>query len=146
MKIALASDHAGYNFKEKLISYLIEKGYIIKDFGCSTQDKCDYPDFGIPAAKSVASGRNERAILICGNGIGMSILANKINGIVAAVVYSVTTAADTRKHHDTKVLCLGAREHSEEKLLKFVDIWLSTEFEAGRHLSRLAKIKMLENK
>ncbi len=144
MNIAVASDHAGYLFKKSLKIYLENKGYSVEDFGCHNADKCDYPDFGIPAAQSVAYGKNERAILICSNGIGMSILANKINGLMAAVVYSETTAEATRQHHDSNVLCLGAREFNEETLLKYADIWLNTEFEGGRHLPRLAKIKQLE--
>jgi ribose 5-phosphate isomerase B len=145
MKLAIASDHAGYAFKKNLKNYLNKNGHTVEDFGCHSFDACDYPDYGIPAAQSVVLKKNDRAVLVCGNGIGMSILANKISGIIAAVVYSETTAADTRKHHDSNVLCLGAREFSEEKLLKFVDIWLNTKFEAGRHLPRLSKIKQLEN-
>lgn len=146
MKIALASDHAGYMYKEKLKSYLEAKGYEIEDFGCSSDERCDYPDYGIPAAKSVAEGKNNKGILICGNGIGMSIMANKIPGILAALVYSVTTARDTRRHHDSNVLCLGAREFSLKQIFDFVDIWLDNkiEFAGEPHNIRIAKIKKLE--
>ena len=144
MKIAVASDHAGYEFKNKLVPYLQSKGHTVEDFGCPSADSCDYPDFAIPAARSVAEKMNDRAILTCANGLGMSMVANKIPGIRAALAYSEKTAAITRKHHDSNVLCLGAREFSEHDLLQFVDIWLSTDFEGGRHRRRIDKIAKLD--
>ena len=104
----------------------------------------NYPDYGIPAVRSVASGRCDRAILACTNGIGMSILANRIPGIRGALVYSERTAAVTRQHHDSNVLCLGAGEFGEEELLKMVRTWLDTEFEGGRHVRRVRKLQDLE--
>lgn len=144
ISIALANDHAGYLFKQALKKQLTEQGYVIEDFGCDTAESCDYPDFAIPAVRSVSQQKNNRAILICGNGIGMSILANKIPGILAAVVYSETTAADTRKHHGSNVLCLGAREFEFNQLFKFVEIWLKTAYEGGRHENRIKKVKQID--
>lgn len=146
MKIALANDHAGFEFKKKLQKYLEEKGHVIENFGCNDSNFCDYPDFAIPAIKSIVNKKNERAILICTNGIGMSIVANRFSGIRAALVYNENVAAVTRKHHDSNVLCLGGQEFKDEELLKFVDIWLRTEFEGGRHKRRISKINKLDNK
>ena len=144
MKIAIASDHAGFNFKKDLLTILKEDGHEVDDFGCDSMKSCDYPDFGIPAAKSVSEGKNDRAILICGNGIGMTMLANKIQGILAALVYSESTATATREHHNSNVLCLGARELKPNILNKLVNIWLNTSYEGGRHNARIKKIKELE--
>lgn len=146
MKITLACDHAAYEFKLKLIKWLEEQGHEVKDFGCSGLESCDYPDFGIPACTEVSEGRADRAILVCNNGIGMSIMANKIRGIVAALVYSVQTATMTRQHHNSNVLCLGAQQFSEDELMSFVDAWINTEFEGGRHERRIGKARALENK
>lgn len=146
MKIALASDHGGFDFKEYLKIQLLQDGHEVQDFGCNSRESCDYPDFGIPAARSVSEGKNERAILICTNGIGMTILANKICGIRAALVYSLETAQVTRQHHDSNVLCLGAQEFEKSFLMEIVKIWLVTLFEdKGRHLRRIGKIMALEN-
>ena len=109
MKVALAADHGGYAVKRRLADELRKLGHQVVDFGTDSTESCDYPDFGIPAARSVASGQNERAILVCTNGIGMGMLANRIPGARAAVVYSDTSAERTRQHHDSNVLCLGAR-------------------------------------
>ena len=144
MRIALASDHAGYLFKGRLAAELERLGHQVEDLGTDSQESCDYPDFGIPAARSVADGSCERAILVCTNGIGMSMLANRIPGIRGALVYNQRTAAMTRQHHDSNVLCLGAGEFAEEELLQMVRIWLDTEFEGGRHVRRVRKIQDLE--
>jgi len=144
MKIAVACDHAGFSFKEKLVEFLKQLGHEVQDFGCGSGESCDYPDFGIPAAQSVVTGANQRAILICSNGIGMCMLANKITGVVAALVYNLHTAETTRKHHDSNVLCLGASEFPADELLQMVDIWLATPFEGGRHERRMNKVKALE--
>lgn len=146
MKIAIANDHVGTEFKKRLVKHLENAGHEIEDFGSDDTDSCDYPDFGIPAVKSVVKNKNDRAILICTNGIGMSMLANKISTIRAALIYNENTAAVTRKHHDSNVLCLGAKEFQYEELLKFVDIWLRIEFEGGRHQRRISKVNQLDNK
>ena len=144
MQIAIASDHGGFVFKKELGKYLSELGHKTKDFGCYGEDSCDYPDFGIPAVKSVSEKENERAILICTNGIGMCMLANKVRGIRAALVYNKRTAETTRKHHCSNVLCLGGKEFPHDELKSFVKIWLETDFEGGRHERRIKKINALD--
>ena len=144
MKITIACDHAAYDFKIKLIERLESEGHEVQDFGCSGNESCDYPDFGIPACHEVAEGKADRALLICNNGIGMSIAANKIRNIVAALVYSRETAKMTRNHHDSNVLCLGAQQFSENDLNDFIDIWLKEGFEGGRHARRIGKARALE--
>lgn len=146
MKIAVASDHAGFEFKSRLISFLKKLRHEVQDFGCDSTDSCDYPDYAVPAAKSVADKKNERAILICSNGIGMCMVANKIPQIIGALAYNLQTAATTRRHHNSNVLCLGAKEIPYDQLLKMVEIWLTTQFEGGRHQRRLEKIKALDSK
>jgi ribose 5-phosphate isomerase B len=144
MKVALAADHGGYAVKRRLAEELRKLGHQVVDFGTDSTESCDYPDFGIPAARSVASGQNERAILVCTNGIGMGMLANRIPGARAAVVYSDTTAERTRQHHDSNVLCLGAGEFPEEELLRWARTWLDTKFEGGRHERRVQKFEALD--
>jgi ribose 5-phosphate isomerase B len=146
MKIALASDHAGFAFKEQLAAELRRWGHEPIDFGTKSSESCDYPDFGFPAARAVADGGADRAILACTNGIGMCMVANRIPGIRGALVYSARTAAMTRQHHDSNVLCLGAGEFPAATLLEWVRIWLDTAFEGGRHERRIGKFKALEQK
>ncbi len=140
MKIALAADHAAFEFKRALTEELRSLGHEVTDFGTGSPASCDYPDFATPAAQSVADGICDRAILACNNGIGMSIVANKIRGVRAALVYSERTAAMTRAHHDSNVLCLGGDQFPPEDLLKFVRVWLDEAFEGGRHARRIGKI------
>lgn len=144
MKIALASDHAGWRAKEQLRQVLVSLGHAVQDFGCASEDPCDYPDTGIPAARTVSEGQCDRAILICGTGIGMSIAANKMPGIRAATCHNAATVTVSRSHNDSNVLCLGARELSEETIAELAQTWLDTPFDGGRHARRLAKIKALE--
>lgn len=144
MKIALAADHAGYAFKRRLADELRKLGHEVADFGTDGTESCDYPDFGIPAARSVVQGENERAILVCSNGIGMSMLANRIPGARAALVYSDTSAERTRQHHDSNVLCLGAGEFPEDKLLHWARTWLEAKYEGGRHDRRVKKFEALD--
>jgi len=145
MKIALAADHGGFELKQTLKDSLVAQGYEVLDFGPDHFDKQDdYPDFGKPAALAVSEGKADRAILMCNNGIGMSILANKNPGVRAAVVYNENSARDTREHHDSNVLCLGGQEFPPERLLSFIDIWMKTPFAAGRHERRMEKIMQLE--
>ena len=139
VKIALACDHGAIHFKSALFEYLESKGHIVQDFGTDSTESCDYPDYGVPAAESVQKGKNDRAILTCTNGIGMSMVANKLNGIRAALVYNTRTAETTRKHHDSNVLCMGAQDFENEQLLAMVEAWLTTEFEGGRHQRRVEK-------
>ena len=145
MRIAIACDHAAFEFKNLLIEELSSQGHEVEDFGCGGLDSCDYPDFGIPAAQAVSQKTAERAILCCNNGIGMSILANKVKGCVAAMVYSELTAQMTRKHHNSNILCLGAQQFSTEELMTFTSAWMNTEFAGGRHDRRIGKARDLEN-
>jgi len=145
VRIAVAADHAGFDFKGRLIQELRRLGHEVTDEGTDSPDSCDYPDYAAPAARSVSEGGNDRAILVCSNGIGMGMLANRIPGVRAAVVYSERTAAMTRGHHDSNVLCLGAQQFPEEDLLKFVRVWLDTSFEGGRHARRMKKVEALES-
>jgi len=146
MKIAIAADHAGFAFKERLERELIAAGHAVRDVGTDSAESCDYPDYGVPAARSVADGTAERAILVCNNGIGMSMLANRIPGVKAALIYSEQTAAMTRRHHDSNVLCLGAGEFPAETLLAWVKIWLAEPFDGGRHERRIGKVLALDEK
>jgi ribose 5-phosphate isomerase B len=146
MRIALAADHAGYELKQRLVRELERLGHEVVDFGAPSGESSDYPDYAIPAARSVAEGKADRAILVCGNGIGMGMTANRIPGVRAAVVYSDTTARATREHHDSNALCLGAREFPADALVEWTRIWLETPFAGGRHARRVAKFQALERK
>ena len=140
--IAIACDHGGYQYKQMLMQHLNDRGIAYKDFGTFTPDSCDYPDYAIPVAKAVASGEFEKGILICGTGIGMSIAANKVHGIRAAVCGDSFSATATREHNDANILCMGARVISEAKALEITDIFLDTPFsEEERHKRRISKIE-----
>ena len=144
MKIALASDHGGYEFKELVKKHLQEQGYEIVDFGCNEKERCDYPDYGKPAAESVATGSADRGILICSTGIGMCMVANKVPGVRGGLVYNDHTAELTRRHNNTNVLCLGGLEFPHKDMLRWVDIWLTTPFDGGRHERRVEKVMSLQ--
>ena len=137
MKIAMGCDHGGYALKCELIKHLEEQGHEVKDFGCYSTESCDYPEFGEAAARAVASGECERGIVICTTGIGISIAANKVKGIRAAVVTNEFMAEMTKRHNDANIIALGGRVLETEYALKLVDIWLDTEFEGGRHQRRV---------
>ena len=144
MKIALAADHAGFALKRELARELDRLGHEVVDFGTDSVESCDYPDFAIPAVKSTAEGETERTILACTNGIGMAMVANRIPGARGALVYNERSAAMTRGHHDSNVLCLGAGEFPVADLLKWVRIWLDAAFEGGRHSRRVGKVEALD--
>jgi ribose 5-phosphate isomerase B len=144
MRIALGADHAGYELKENLKSYLAEGGHAVDDCGTASTASCDYPDFAHAVAARVAGGSAERGILVCGTGIGMAIAANKTPGVRAANVTSETLAQLSREHNDANVLTLGARILDEEQARKIVDVWLATPFAGGRHQRRIDKIAELE--
>jgi ribose 5-phosphate isomerase B len=146
VRIAVAADHAGFEAKQSLVRELERLGHEVQDFGADSAEASDYPDHAIPAARAVADGKADRAILVCGNGIGMGMTANRIPGVRAAVVYSDTSAEATRRHHDSNALCLGAREFPLEKLLDWVRIWLETPSDGGRHERRVSKFEALERK
>jgi len=145
LKIAIGSDHGGFEFKQVLIKWLKSQRIDFQDFGTNSGNSCDYPDYGIPAAESVAKGKNDIGILICNNGIGMSILANKKTGIKAALVYNENSAKATKEHHNSNVLCLGGQEFTNEELIRFVQIWLNSEFKGGRHQKRILKVEALDS-
>lgn len=144
MKIAFGCDHGGIEAKDAVIYYLAQKGYEVIDFGTNSTDSCDYPDYAIPVSKAVANKEVDFGILICGTGIGMSICANKIKGVRCAHVTDLFSAEFTRKHNDTNVIALGARISTKEDIVSFVDKFLHTEFEGGRHANRVAKINLLD--
>ena len=145
MQIAIGSDHRGYHLKEKLASILRTKGHDVSDEGTSLTEAVDYPDFAAMVAAKVSEGSAERGILICGSGIGMSIAANKFPGVRAAPCTDEITAEISRRHNDLNVLCLSADMLSPRVVERMVDIWLTTEFEGGRHSRRVEKIGALEN-
>ncbi|MBQ3792371.1 MAG: ribose 5-phosphate isomerase B [Clostridia bacterium] len=146
LPIAMASDHGGFQLKEELEKVLKEKGYEVIDFGTYTPESCDYPDFAVPACRAVTAGKCGCAILVCGTGIGMSICANKIPGIRAAVCENTVTTEFTRRHNDANVLCLGQRIVSSEMAIRLTEIFLNTEFEGGRHSRRIEKISAIEKR
>ena len=134
--IALGSDHGGLALKRHVMEYLDARGLEYQDFGCYTAESCDYPDFGRAAAEAVASGACDRGIVICTTGIGISIAANKVKGIRAALCTNEFCAEMTRRHNNANVLCMGGRVIDEQKAVEFVKIFLSTGFEGGRHQRR----------
>ncbi len=147
MKIALGSDHGGYRLKESLKQYLQELNIEYSDFGCNNEQSVDYPDIGFKVSVEVKNGRYDRGILICGTGIGMSIVANKIKGIRASLCHDIFSARNTREHNDANILTLGARVIDAGLAKEIVRIWLNTDFsQEKRHINRLNKIKLKENK
>ena len=146
MKIAVACDHGGLNLKLKIIAYMKEKNYQVKDFGTDEFASCDYPDFALPAAEAVASGECERGIVVCSTGIGVSIVANKVPGVRCAHCHDSYCAEFTRLHNDSNVLALGEKVVGEGYALKIVEAFLTTEFEGGRHQRRVDKITEIEKK
>lgn len=146
MKIALASDHAGFDLKTGILAHLDRKGIERIDFGCGPDEKVDYVDYGEKAILSVLSGECDRAILICGTGLGMAIVANKHKGIRATPCWDEYVAEVSRSHNDSNCLTLGGRIMPLDEACLFVDIWLETEYEGGRHQRRLDKISAIEEK
>ncbi len=145
MKVALASDHRGFAAKEQLKAILAEAGHSVVDFGCDGPASCDYPDTAISGARSIASGESERGIFLCGTGIGMSMAANKVKGVRAALCHDELTAEMSRRHNDANVLCLPADLLGEKLIHRLVEVWLQTDYEGGRHERRLEKIRAFEN-
>jgi ribose 5-phosphate isomerase B len=143
-RIVIASDHAGFLLKEKLKSYLKLKGFSVKDFGTSSLDSCDYPDYAIPLAKSIAQKKCSRGILICKSGIGNSIVANRFKGVRAALCYNKLAAQLSRQHNDSNVLVLGSGFVTTAQAKGILNTWLATGFEGGRHIRRLDKINNIE--
>ena len=142
MKIAVACDHGAYDLKQTVVAHLTQKGYEVVDFGCHSKDSCDYPDFAGPAAKAVAKGSCDRGVLLCTTGIGVSITANKVRGIRAALCGDCFSAEATRQHNDANVLCMGARVVGEGLALKIADTFLDTPFSNDeRHIRRISMIE-----
>lgn len=144
LKIAVGSDHGGFNLKKIIIEHLKEKGIDYEDLGCFTPDSVDYPDIAFPLAKRVAKGEFDRGIIICGTGIGVSIVANKVPGIRAAVCSDCFSAKASREHNDANILTLGERVIGPGLAKEILDVWLEAEFQGGRHETRVNKIKMIE--
>lgn len=144
--LALGSDHGGFALKHEIMEHLDEIGVAYKDYGTYTEASCDYPSYGEAVGRAVASGECDRGIIICGTGIGISIAANKVKGVRAALCGDCFSAEFTRRHNDANVLALGARVIGSGLALKIVDIFLSTEFEGGRHAQRIGLISEIEER
>jgi ribose 5-phosphate isomerase B len=140
-KIAIASDHAGYQLKEVLKAHLEKNGYVVSDYGTDSDMPVDYPDFVRPAAKSVVDCRNDVGIVLGGSGNGEAMVANKVKGIRCAVCWSVDSARLAKEHNNANVISIGARLVSESMAVEIVDTWLRAEFEGGRHVRRIQKIE-----
>ena len=144
--IALGCDHGGFGLKQAVKKYLEEKGLEYKDFGTYSEESCDYPIYGEAVARAVASGECDRGIIICGTGIGISIAANKVPGIRAALCHNAFTAQMCREHNNAQIVSMGARVIDEATALEIVDIFLNTEFAGGRHVGRVEKMMEIENR
>ena len=142
--IAIGSDHGGFALKQEIMKHLEERKLEYIDFGTYSSDSCDYPQYGAAVGRAVASGSCERGILICGTGIGISISANKIHGVRAALCGDCFSAEMTRRHNDANIVALGARVVGSGLALKIVDTFLDTEFEGGRHARRIEQMMALE--
>jgi len=145
MKIAIGSDHRGFNLKKRIDQILLELRHDVVDVGCSENENVDYTDFAVAVGEKVANGDADRGILICGTGIGMAIAANKISGVRAATCHDEVTAEICRRHNDVNVLCLSGDQFSDEFTDDMIEIWLETRFDGGRHARRIAKIQAIED-
>ena len=146
MRIALASDHAGYAEKERLKALLADLGVDFEDLGTGSEESVDYPDYARKVAERVAQGQVEQGLLVCGSGTGMAITANKVPGVRAAVAWSEETARLARQHNDANVLAIGARTTPPADIPNIVRAWFSTDFEGGRHAERVQKITDVERR
>ncbi|WP_066372439.1 ribose 5-phosphate isomerase B [Neobacillus fumarioli] len=146
MKVAIASDHGGVHIRQEIAKLLEELKIEFEDFGCDCETSVDYPDYALPVAEKVASGEFDRGILICGTGIGMSISANKVKGIRCSLCHDTFSAKYTRLHNDANILAMGERVIGPGLAREIAEIWLTTEFEGGRHAKRIGKITDYENK
>ena len=141
LQIAIGSDHGGFEYKSEIIDYLKENGYTYTDVGTYSKESCDYPIIAKKVAQKIVSGEADRGILICGTGIGMSIAANKVKGIRAALCSDTFSAKATRAHNNSNIVCLGQRVIGDCLALDIVTVWLNTEFEGGRHQRRIDEIE-----
>ncbi|WP_026677279.1 ribose 5-phosphate isomerase B [Fictibacillus gelatini] len=145
MKVAIGSDHAGVQLRQEIVQMMKELGIEVIDIGCECGTSVDYPDYAVPVAEKVAKGEVDRGILICGTGIGMSIAANKVKGVRCALVHDLFSAKATRQHNDSNVLAMGERVIGPGLALEIAKVWLTTEYEGGRHGRRVDKITQYEN-
>lgn len=146
MRIALGSDHAGWELKEQIKSFLDTIGITYQDFGTFSQEAVDYPDYALPVAEAVSRREFEKGILVCGTGLGVCMVANKVPGIRAACCHDTFSARSSREHNDANILTLGQRVVGPGLALDVVKVWLETPFAGGRHARRVAKISMIEEK
>lgn len=153
MKIAIASDHGAIDYKAPIIEDLKNNGYQVEDFGTDSKESCDYPDFALAVAESIASGKNDCGILLCGTGIGMSLAANKVKGIRAAVVPNADYGRLAREHNNAHIICLSGRFMTLDECIESIYAYLNAEFAGNnddpsgkRHANRIAKIKAIEEK
>ena len=144
MKLSIAADHRGYQAKERMKALLAELGHEAEDFGTDSTAPYDYPDCAYPAAKAVVEGKAERGIFFCGTGIGMSLAANKVRGIRAALCHDEVTVDMARRHNDANILCLPADQLGEKQMAQIIRIFLDTPFDGGRHLRRIQKLSRIE--
>ncbi len=146
MRIAAGADHAGWNLKEALVNYLIDRGWDVEDFGTFGPDSVDYPDYANKVALAVTNADVERGLLVCGSGQGMCIVANKTPGVRASLAHDVISARLARQHNDANVLTMGARFVAPELAQEILEVWLATPYEGGRHQRRLEKIEQIERR
>lgn len=146
MEIVVASDHGGYNLKELIKDHLLQSGFQVEDIGTHSTETVDYPDMALKAAQAVAAGDFKKGIIICGTGIGVSITANKVAGIRAALCHDTFSAAAAREHNDANILTMGERVIGPGLALKIVDTFLTTSFAEGRHTGRVDKVKDIEKR
>ena len=146
MKIAIGSDHGGYELKDKLIEFLKSEGYDVKDFGTHSKESCDYPMIGFEVAKAIGDGKADRGVLICKSGVGMAIIANKVHGVRAAACYDVEMAKSSREHNDCNVIALAANYTDLKKSKEILKAWLKAEHSGDRHARRVKQIKEIEKK
>ncbi len=144
MKIAMGSDHRGFDVKKRLIALMQKHGHEVVDLGTENGESCDYPDYAFKVAVEVGAGRCDRGILLCGTGLGMCIAANKVKNVRAAPCHDRITAEMSRRHNDSNVLCLSAHLLGDELIEQMVRIWIETPFEGGRHARRVEKIARFE--
>jgi ribose 5-phosphate isomerase B len=144
MRIAIGSDHAGYQLKEAIGAYLRDHGYTVTDVGTHSAERTDYPEFGAAVGHLVADGKAGRGVLVCGSGVGMCITANKISGIRAAVAHDVESARLMRAHNDVQVICFGGRTTAPELAISCLEAFLATDFEGGRHAARVQQLNALD--
>ena len=145
MKISIACDHGAYELKERLKAHLLEQGHQVTDCGTNSTESCDYPDFGLAAARLVADGTCERGVVLCTTGIGMSMAANKVKGVRCALCHEPLSAEMTRRHNDANVLAMGAGVTGGSLAERILDVFLSTGFDGGRHQRRVDKVMEAEH-